>query len=185
MIPRLALRNILGAGIRTWLNVVVLSFAFVAIIWMQGLYIGMGKQITHAMTDAEYGGGQFWQKNYDPNDLLSLPDAHGVIPSPLESLIDHGKATPVLILQGTIYPKGRMQPVLLKGIDPEQEILSIPSQFLAGDGDELPALIGSRMAKSTGLLEGDSITGRRPSQAKFNAAAHAVAIDRYSSPGWR
>jgi hypothetical protein len=44
IIPKLALRNLLGAGLRTWLNVVVLSLSFVLIIWLQGLYKGMGDQ---------------------------------------------------------------------------------------------------------------------------------------------
>ena len=65
IIPRLALRNLLGAGLRTWLNVVVLSFSFVIIIWLQGLYKGMGDQARVAQTNAEFGGGQYWQEMYD------------------------------------------------------------------------------------------------------------------------
>ena len=94
IIPRLAIRNILGAGVRTWLNVLVLSLAFVAIIWTQGLYVGMGEQITHAMVDAEIGGGQYWHDQYDPYDPLSLPDAHAVIPESLQKMIDRKEAIP-------------------------------------------------------------------------------------------
>ncbi len=160
IISRLAIRNILGAGLRTWLNVVVLSFSYVAIIWTQGLYIGMGEQATHAMIDVEIAGGQYWHENYDPYDPLSLPDAHGVIPPPLQRLADKGQATPILILQGSVYPEGRFQPVLLKGIDPRQRTLSLPSRFLDQPGEELPALIGNRMARSAGLKVGDSVTIR-------------------------
>jgi putative ABC transport system permease protein len=160
IIPRLAIRNILGAGLRTWLNVVVLSFSFVAIIWAQGLYIGMGEQATHAMVDAEIAGGQYWHENYDPYDPLTLPDAHGVIPGPMQSMIHKGQATPILILQGSVYPEGRFQPVMLKGIDPRQKILILPTSFLDQPGEELPALIGNRMARSTGLKVGDSVTIR-------------------------
>jgi ABC-type lipoprotein release transport system permease subunit len=170
IIPKLALRNILGAGLRTWLNVLVLSFAFVAIIWTQGLYVGMGEQITHAMKDAEIGGGQYWHELYDPYDPLSLPDAHGVIPEPLQDMIAKGQATSILILQGTVYPEGRFQPVLLKGIDPKQNILTLPSSFLDQSGEELPALIGNRMARSTGLRVGDSVTIRwRDANGTFDA----------------
>lgn len=170
IIPRLAIRNILGAGLRTWLNVVVLSFSFVAIIWAQGLYIGMGEQATHAMVDAEIAGGQYWHENYDPYDPLTLPDAHGVIPGPLQSMIDNGQATPILILQGSVYPEGRFQPVLLKGIDPRQNILTLPTGFLDRAGEELPALIGSRMSRSTGLKVGDSVTIRwRDTNGTFDA----------------
>lgn len=170
IIPRLAIRNILGAGMRTWLNVVVLSFSFVAIIWAQGLYIGMGEQATHAMVDAEIGGGQYWHENFDPYDPLTLPDAHGVIPNPLQSIIDKGQATPILILQGSVYPEGRFQPVLLKGIDPQQNVLTLPTGFLDRAGEELPALIGSRMSRSTGLKVGDSVTIRwRDTNGTFDA----------------
>jgi ABC-type lipoprotein release transport system permease subunit len=170
IIPRLALRNLFGAGLRTWLNVLVLSFAFVAIIWTQGLYVGMGEQVTYAMVDAEIGGGQYWHTNYDPYDPLTLTDAHGVIPKPLQEMIDDGQATPILILQGTVYPNGRFMPTLLKGIDSQQTILTLPSRFLNESEQEFPALIGNRMAKSTGLKAGDSVTIRwRDANGTFDA----------------
>ncbi len=160
LIPKLALRNILGAGIRTWLNVIVLSFAFITIIWTQGLYQGMSRQSVRATVDSEYGGGQYWQENYDPLDPLSLEDGHSPIPRSLEVLIQKDQATAILVIQGTIYPQGRIQPILIKGIDPHQEILSMPSTALDNEESELPAFIGTRMAKSTGLKVGDEITLR-------------------------
>ncbi len=170
IIPKLAIRNMLGAGIRTWLNAFVLSFAFVAIIWTQGLYVGMGEQIVHAMKDAEIGGGQYWQKDYDPYDPLSLPEAHGIVPDTLQDMIDAKKATPILVLQGTIYPKGRFMPILLKGIDPRQSILTLPSRFLEQTSAEFPALIGNRTAQNTGLRMGDSVTIRwRDANGVFDA----------------
>ena len=38
MILTLALRNLLGSGMKTWLRVGVLSLAFVTIIALQGVY---------------------------------------------------------------------------------------------------------------------------------------------------
>ncbi|MGD8538139.1 MAG: FtsX-like permease family protein [Candidatus Aminicenantes bacterium] len=170
IIPKLALRNILGAGIRTWLNVIVLSFAFVTIIWTQGLYQGMSRQSVRATVDAEYGGGQYWQENYDPLDPLSLEDGHGPIPEPLTDLIAKDQATAILVIQGTIYPNGRIQPILIKGIDPQQRILSLPSAALDTDEADIPAFIGTRMAKNTGLKVGDTITLRwRDVQGTFDA----------------
>lgn len=178
IIPKLALRNLLGAGIRTWLNVIVLSFAFVTIIWTQGLYRGMSRQVIRATGEAEYGGGQYWQANYDPLDPLTIDDAHGVIPEILDSMIKKGQATPILIIQGTIYPNRRIQPVLIKGIDPRQKILTIPSYVLDTEEEEFPALIGSRMAKSTGLKVGDEVTIRwRDVNGMFDARdVHIVQI---------
>ena len=170
IIPRLALRNLLGAGLRTWLNVVVLSIAYVAIIWTHGFNIGMYEQISRAQIEAEYGGGQYWHGNYDPYDPLSLQDAHEEIPQPLQDWIEEGRATPILITHGTIYPDGRIRTILLKGIDPHQTILAIPSRFLGGEREITPALIGSRMAKSTGLRIGDYVTLRwRDKDGTFDA----------------
>ena len=170
IIPRLALRNLLGAGLKTWLNVVVLSFSFVVIIWLQGLYKGMGDQARVAQTDAEYGGGQYWQENYDPFDPLTLQDAHALVPESLQTLIDNGQATPILISQATIYPEGRLQIIQMKGIEPAQSIVNLPTQFLDKETEELPALIGTRMAKNTGLKIGDTVTVRwRDAQGTFDA----------------
>jgi len=184
IIPRLAIRNLLGAGLKTWLNVVVLSFSFVVIIWMQGLYKGMGDQARVAQTDAEFGGGQYWQEKYDPLDPLTLQDAHAVIPESLQTQIDKGQATPILISQATIYPEGRLLTILMKGIDPAQSVVNLPTQFLDQESEDLPALIGTRMAKNTGLEIGDTVTVRwRDAQGTFDARdAKIVQIMKTSVP---
>ncbi|MGD0591467.1 MAG: FtsX-like permease family protein [Bacteroidota bacterium] len=158
LILKLALRNILGAGLRTWLNVVALSFSFVAIIFLQGMYNGMNDQVERATIDALYGGGQFWVKAYDPYDPLTLTDAHAAIPAELQALVKNNEATPILICQAMIYPEGRFRNILIKGIDSNQSVLSIPSFLLKSDQGSIPALIGSRMAKSIGLHKGDELT---------------------------
>ncbi|MDI6849169.1 MAG: FtsX-like permease family protein [Candidatus Saccharicenans sp.] len=197
---KLAIRNLLAAGLRTWLNVIVLSLTFVVIIAAQGLFRGMGDQAARASIDYEFGGGQFWHPAYDPYDPLTIQDAHGPIPEDLKPLLASGQATPLLIIQGTLYPQGRFLPVLVKGIDPDQNILAMPSPFLAasatesktqqekikhsnndssdqaetfqdsnhGHGeqtkenikmnipDEIPAIIGTRMAAAARLAVGDT-----------------------------
>ena len=40
----LAYKNLMGAGLRTWLNVIVLSFAFVVIIFYNGMIDGWNEQ---------------------------------------------------------------------------------------------------------------------------------------------
>lgn len=170
VIPKLALRNLLGAGLRTWLNVIALSFSFVAIIFLQGLYNGMADQMEKETLDAQYAGGQYWQSDYDPYDPLTLEDAHGKVPGELQELVEENKAVPILIRQASIYPNGRFQNALLKGIAPEQTILSIPTSVLITDEETIPALIGSRMAKSTGLKIGDYVTVRwRDANGTFDA----------------
>lgn len=171
---KLALRNLLGAGLRTWLNVFVLSLAFVLIIFTQGLLEGMNKQAEEAMIDVEVGGGHFQHPAYDRYDPLTLTDAHGPVPDPLAALADAGRAAPVLVIQGTIYPGGRLFTVQIKGIDPDQTVLDIPTSFLGADdaaaGDEIPVLIGERMAKLTGLAVGDAFTVQwRDARGTFDA----------------
>ncbi|HXY18512.1 MAG TPA: FtsX-like permease family protein [Gemmatimonadales bacterium] len=178
LLLKLALRNLLGAGIRTWLNVVALSFSFVAIVFLQGMYDGMNEQASQASVGALYGGGQYWQARYDPYDPLTLPDAHALVPPALDSLVARGLATPILVRQASIYPGGRFRGVLLKGIAPGQRILTIPSAALAGGGGggTIPALVGARMARSTGLAPGDPITVQwRDAHGTFDAADVRIA----------
>ena len=62
----LAIRNLIGAGLRTWLNAIVLSFSFLAIIATQGLLIGWDLDAKKEMTDYEIGSGQYHHEDYDP-----------------------------------------------------------------------------------------------------------------------
>ena len=174
---KLALKNLLGAGLRTWLNVFVLSLSFVLIIFSQGLLEGMNKQAEEAMIAVEVGGGHFQHPVFDRYDPLTLADAHGPVPAPLAALAAAGRAAPVLVIQGTIYPEGRLFTVQIKGIDAGQRVLDIPTSFLAADqpGDEIPVLIGERMAKLTGLGAGDTFTVRwRDARGTFDARDAAV-----------
>ena len=157
MILKLAMRNLMGAGIRTWLNALVLSLCFVIIIWAQGLYDGMTRQVSDVRIRLEIGGGQYWHPHYDAYDPFSLQDAHAKLPRQLRYLVEKSRATPILIRPGAIYPDGHMQSVLLKGVDPEQMILEFPSKFLVAESGQAPAMIGGRMAESTGLKEGDDV----------------------------
>jgi len=158
---RLALRNLLGAGLRTVLNVLVLALAFLAIVASLGLLEGMNQQTSRAMVEAEYGGGQLWHPAYDPYDPLTLEEAHGLPPDDLDEEIARGDLVPILMVQGTMYPEGRLRPVLLRGIDPLQGVLGLPTDVLADQGEsseDIPILLGSRMAESTNLDVGDLVT---------------------------
>ena len=97
MAIKLAVQNLIGAGLRTWLNVIVLSFAFVVIIWHKGLLDGWDRQAKQDMIKWEYGNGQYWHKNYDPYDPFTLNDAHAVVPAPLVNKADEKTIAPVFI----------------------------------------------------------------------------------------
>jgi len=169
---KLALRNLLGAGLRTWLNVIVLSFSYVIIIWYQGLIDGWNVQARRDMIAWEIAQGQFWHQAYDPYDPFTLEDSHTKIP---ENLVAENIA-PVLITQGTIYPEGRIQGVILKGIAKDQQVLRLPTDQLVKENGEIPILIGKRMAKNNKLNEGDYLTLRwRDSNGTFDATEVRIA----------
>ncbi|PKP36047.1 MAG: ABC transporter permease, partial [Bacteroidetes bacterium HGW-Bacteroidetes-15] len=157
---KLVVRNLIGAGLRTWLNVIVLSFSYVIIIWMNGVMIGWEEQAKHDMTNWQIGGGQYWHQTYDPYDPFSITDSHASIPTEFESEVAKGDMEPILIVQGTIYPQGRMQSIAIKGINPKQTIFSQPTQKLDTVVDGLPAIMGAMMAKDLGINKGDYITVR-------------------------
>ena len=158
---KLAIRNLIGAGTRTVLNVLVLALAFLAIVASLGLLEGMNQQTSRAMVEAEYGGGQLWHPEYDPYDPLTLEDARGPLPDGVAAMVERGQAAPILLVPGTMYPEGRLRPIVLKGIEPGQAILDLPTGPL-GDvqdaPDGIPILLGTRMAESTGLSLGDFVT---------------------------
>ena len=172
---KLAYRNLVGAGVRTWLTVFVLSLSYVLIIWHQGLLRGWDRMARRDMIDWEIGGGIYWHARYDPYDAFTIPESHGRLSPILESEVANGTAVPVLISQGTLYPEGRMQNVLLKGIPPHQAVLQIPSASLNPAGDAIPVLLGRRMAERSRLRVGDAVTLRwRDRHGTFDAAEAAV-----------
>lgn len=178
---KLAYRNLIGAGLRTWLNVIVLSFSFVVIIWLKGVMVGWDHQAKTDMTNWEIGGGQYWHEQYDPYDPFTLSESHAPVPKEFEEEITSGNMEPMLIVQGTIYPQGRMHSVSIKGINPGQDIFLLPTHKLDTLTDAVPAIIGGLMAKDLQLSKGDYVTLRwRDSKGAFDAT-EIVITDIFSS----
>jgi len=173
---KLAFKNLVGAGLRTWLNVSVLSFAFVVIVFYNGLLDGWNQQARHDTIEWETGNGELWHPMYDPYDPYCLQDAHAVISNDVNALVASKQLTPILITQASIFPQGRIQNVLLKGIDPAQDIIKIPSSKLVGVENVIPVVIGRRMAASAKLKEGDRVLLRwRDKNGTFDAGEIQVA----------
>ena len=161
MLIKIDLKNLLGASLRTILNVFVTSFSFFVILLMSGMYDGMLQHAKNVTIDTEIAGGAYWHPNYDPLDPMSFEDAHSVIPNEIKILVNQQKAFPVLVSQVSIYPGGRIMPAILKGIPPDQNIVNMPTQSLNGfDDGTIPVLIGKGMANDTKLNVGDSFTIR-------------------------
>ena len=181
---KLAWRNLIGGKLRTVLNVLVLSFAYVIIIWHRGLISGWAVQAERDTINWEIGGGQYWHEAYDPYDPFTIEDSHALIPEFAQVAINKSKITPILISQGSIYPDGRVQNVLIKGVDPNQTIVELPTYHLGSDIDEIPAIIGANMAKNNKLNIGDYITVQwRDANGTFDAAeAKIVNIFKVDVP---
>ncbi len=166
---KLAWRNLIGAGLRTWLNVLVLSFSFVVIIWLNGVMKGWDYQAKHDMTRYEIGAGQYWHEAYDPYDPFTLAESHAPVPAELSAQTTD--VEPMLIVQGSIFPQGRMLPIMIKGIRPQQTLLDIPTSQLKNDPEgTIPAVIGAMMANSSRLNTGDRVMIRwRDANGTFDA----------------
>jgi putative ABC transport system permease protein len=172
---QLALRNLLGSGLRTALNAGVLSFSFVLIIFFNGMLDGWNEQARRDGIAWEFGQGQLLHEAYDPQDPFSIQEGHGPIPD------RQGTLVPILMRQASIYPEGRMLSVTLKGIDPAQKTLRLPTQKLAASQAEIPAIIGQRMAESAHLKVGDQVLLRwRDRNGTFDAGS-ATIVDIFDT----
>ena len=173
---KLAYRNLVGAGLRTFLIVFVLSVSYVLIIFMNGLYQGWEREGKFEMTRWEVGQGQYWQEDYDPYDPVTLTDAHAPLPATFARATDNGNAAAILITQATVYPEGRMLGIMLKGISANQEVLAIPTDPLRPANNEIPAVIGTRFAETANLSVGDNILVRwRDVNGTFDATDLTIA----------
>jgi ABC-type lipoprotein release transport system permease subunit len=161
MLFKIAIKNLLGAKLRTWLNVFVTALSFFMIILFSAMYDGMREHAKQVTIDTEIAGGAYWHPEYDPLDPMTFEDAHSIIPRDLKLLVDQKKAVPVLVSQASIYPNGRIMPVIMKGITPKQNIVNMPTQMLIGHEEvTIPVLIGRGMAKDANLEVGDAFTIR-------------------------
>ena len=157
MLFKIAIKNLLGAKLRTWLNVFVTSISFFMIIFLSGMYDGMREHAKQVSIDTEVAGGTYWHPQYDPQDPMTFEDAHSIPSLELDELVNQGLAVPVLVSQASIYPAGRMIPVFMKGILPQQNIINLPTETLLGhDKSTIPVLIGKGMSNYAKLNVGDS-----------------------------
>lgn len=173
---KLAYKNLMGAGLRTWLNVSVLSFAFVVILFYNGMIDGWYRQSRRDIIEWETGKGQFWHPAYDRYDSYTIKESHELLSEEVQSEVDKKNLSPILIAQATAYPQGRMQGVILKGIYPDQTVLKLPASQLVKSNDAEFAIIGKRMAESCNLNEGDKLLIRwRDKNGTFDAREFQIA----------
>jgi len=161
MLFNIAIKNLLGAGIRTWLNVFVTSVSIFMIIFSSGMYSGMREHAMNVSIDTEIAGGAYWHPKYDPYDPTTFEDSHSKTPIEFKNLISNNNAIEILVNQASIYPEGRIMPVILKGIPLDQNVLNIPTSSLNNYvGPNIPIMIGKGMSEYAKLNIGDTFTVR-------------------------
>jgi len=168
---RLAFKNLIGGGLRTWLNVAVLAFCFIVIVFYNGFLNGWQDQGRQDAMNWEFGQGQLLNADYNPYDVFSIEDGHGTLSEEKSENL-----SPVLVWQASAYPNGRMNPILLKGIQTDQEVIKLPIELLAQSDADFPVLIGNRMAESLKLKEDDQLLLRwRDKNGTYDAVNVTVA----------
>ena len=177
MLFDIAIKNLLGAGLRTWLNVFVTSVSIFMIIFSSGMYSGMREHAMNVSIDTEIAGGAYWHPEYDPFDPTTFENSHAKTPIELHSIIMNNRALEILVSQASIYPNGRIMPVILKGISLDQSILNIPTKSLLNyTGLNIPIMIGKGMAEYSKLKIGDTFTVRWMGSDKSYDAAEGEII---------
>jgi ABC-type lipoprotein release transport system permease subunit len=144
----------------------------------------MYRQASRATIEDEIAGGQYWQTKYDPFDPMTIDESHAEIPPALMRLIQSQKATPILLVQATIYPEGRAQSVLMRGADPGQTTLNLPTDTLQREAGTLPVMVGKLMARRNEFKIGSQMTVRwRDEDGTFDAVdAEVVSIMNTTVP---
>jgi len=131
---------------------------------------GWNRQARNDTQNWEIGNGQFWHPGYDKFDPYTIAESNAVLSDDIQNLIKENKVTPVLIRQATIYPNGHLQSAILKGVDPNQKVLALPTADIQNSQNKYAAIIGKQMAKSTKLKVGDKVLMRwRDKNGTFDA----------------
>jgi len=146
MIFRLALKNIIGNGWRSLINILIIAIVMIGMIFMESMYHSWTLLAKTQQKEWEFGKGMFRVNSYDPFDAFSWDKSFEPLPDELRPVIERQEAVPILFSPGVIYPGGRMIPCMVKGIPADQTLLNIPSSRLVErTPGYTPAIIGQTM----------------------------------------
>lgn len=169
-----AFKNLIGAGLRTWINLTVLGAVYLIVVFLQGFYDGFQASAEHSRIAQETGREQLWFHGYDPLDPLSLRDSHGLAPL---SLSNSSEVAPILIVTAAAYPHGKSYPVTMRGIPADQTVLDLPTSKLVKADVAFPAIVGKRMADKLQLGRGDTMVVSWRTDAGARDAQDVTIVD--------
>ncbi|MDZ4182569.1 MAG: hypothetical protein U1B83_06815, partial [Candidatus Cloacimonadaceae bacterium] len=95
MIFKLALRNIIGNGWRSLINMFIIALVMVGMVWMQAMYYSWVRLAITQQKEWEFGEGMLRVKSFDPFDAFSWEDSHAPLPDRLAELTRDGKAAAI------------------------------------------------------------------------------------------
>ncbi len=173
---KLAIRNLISAGLKTWLNVFVLSLSFVLLVFYNGMIDGWDRQAEVDTKAWEVAEGQYWVPGYDRYNPFTLQDAHQELTAEVQQMIATKQLLPILMREASAYPEGRQQSAVLKGMDVSQTMLKLPLNDLQNVADPASAVIvGRRMAETLDVEVGESFLIRwRDVNGAFDARMFMV-----------
>lgn len=173
---KLAIRNLISAGLKTWLNVFVLSLSFVLLVFYNGMIDGWDRQAEVDTKAWEVAEGQYWVPSYDRYDPFTMQDAHQELTAEVQKMIASKQLLPILMCEASAYPEGRQQSVVLKGMDVTQTMVKLPLSDLQNVADpESAVLLGRRMAETLDVKVGESFLIRwRDAYGAFDARLFTV-----------
>jgi putative ABC transport system permease protein len=145
-------------------------------VFYNGIIDGWNRQSRVDTRDWEIGEGQYWHPKYDRFDPYTIQDAHAPMSDEVTAEVNRKNLVPVLIAQANAFPQGRLEAVTLRGIDPDQTILKLPTASMTPSDDFDYAIIGKRMAASAKLKVGDKLLIRwRDKNGTFDAREIKIA----------
>jgi ABC-type lipoprotein release transport system permease subunit len=160
MILRIAWKNFVGQGMRAFLNTLVTALTLVAVVFNISLYNGFQGQATRNMIRTDVAGGHYRMKEFDILTPTQWEDHTFTVPDQIRNAPSNEKAE-VLVLQGQIFPKRRLFPVQLRGIEIDQSLIDLPFDKLRELGPEVgenvAVVIGQKMADKAHLDVGDTV----------------------------
>lgn len=161
MLLKLANRNILGNGKRGIINMLILAFVLVGMIWMMAMFHSWTYRAKQQMRDWEHGQGLLSLRQFDQYDPFTWDQSHAPLTPEMRNAIADSKAVPILLSPAVIYPEGRMMSVLTRGIPADQKLLKLPTSALRDTSSGyIPALVGSQFARNLRIKEGDTFSMR-------------------------
>ncbi len=95
----------------------------------------------------------------------------GILP---DNIVDED-VVEFLVDQGTVYPQGRRKTVMIKGVETDQQLLDLPSEYLSYEAGKYKMMLGYRMARKLELETGDKLMLRwRDDHGSFDAREFEV-----------